>query len=142
MSLEHTSRRMTGYGTSNGEIIQAGNFKANYEVEIELDVIIQNESPRTIYEVVVDYIPNSFSATYKLIDTRQNKLQPLEGDKHFQFKLRINKMYYDVYARDVDSEISQIYKLGNSISLLNGAKFIIKYKDSKHQPHVVRKTIN
>ena len=141
MSLDHTSRRIIGYGASNGEIIQVGNFKANYEVEIELNVIIQNESLETIYEVAVDYVPNSFSATYKLIDTRQHKLQPLEGNKHFEFKLRINKMYYDVYAQDVDSEICQINKIGKGISPLNGAKFIIKYKNSKHEAHVVTETV-
>ena len=47
----HTSRRMIGYGTSCGEVIQAGYFKANYEVELELTFTIQNESTETIYEL-------------------------------------------------------------------------------------------
>ena len=107
--------------------------KADYEVEVELNVIIQNESPYTVYEVDVSYAPNQYSEKYTLIDKRENKLQPLEGNKHFDFTLRIMKHYYDVYASDVDQEL---YRIGKGISPLNGSKLIIKYKDSKHKAQV------
>ena len=31
IKVDHTFRRITGYGVSCGEVIQAGHFKANYE---------------------------------------------------------------------------------------------------------------
>ncbi len=136
VKLDHTSRRITGYGVSEGSIIQAGHFKANYEVEAELIVTIQNESPNTIYEVTVSYIPNQYTQKYALTDTRENKLQPLEGDKHFEFKLRIMNEYYDMYAQDVDKEFgSRVCKVGKGVSLLNGSKINIRYKDSKHKAY-------
>lgn len=136
ISVDHASRKFIGYGASCGEIIQAGNFKANYEVEVELDITIQNESPTTIYEIDVSYTPNHYSSKYSFIDSRQNKLQPLEGNKHFDFKLRIMKVYYDVYVYEVNKDIQQIYKVGKGISLLNGSEIIVKYKDSKHKQHI------
>lgn len=136
VKLDHTSRRITGYGASEGSIIQAGHFKANYEVEAELIVTIQNESPNTIYEVTVSYIPNQYTQKYALTDTRENKLQPLEGDKHFEFKLRIMNEFYDMYAQDVDKEFgSRVCKVGKGVSLLNGSKINIRYKDSKHKAY-------
>ena len=141
ISVDHASRKFIGYGASCGEIIQAGNFKANYEVEVELNITIQNESPTTIYEIDVSYTPNHYSNDYTFIDLRQNKLQPLEGNKHFDFKLRIMNVYYDVYAHDVDKDIHKIYKIGKDISLLNGAKFIIKYRDSQHKERTIIKAI-
>lgn len=136
VKLDHTSRRITGYGVSEGSIIQAGHFKANYEVEAELIVTIQNESPNTIYEVTVSYIPNQYTQKYALTDTRENKLQPLEGDKHFEFKLRIMNEFYDMYAQDVDKEFgSRVCKVGKGVSLLNGSKINIRYKDSKHKAY-------
>lgn len=136
ISVDHASRKFIGYGASCGEIIQAGDFKANYEVEVELDITIQNESPITIYEIDVSYTPNHYSSQYSFIDSRQNKLQPLEGNKHFVFKLRIMKVYYDVYVYEVNKDIQQIYKVGKGISLLNGSEIIVKYKDSKHKQHI------
>lgn len=136
INVDHTSRRMTGYGASEGRIIQAGHFKANYEVEAELTITIQNESPNTIYEVEVSYIPNQYTQKYTLTDTRDNKLQPLEGDKHFEFRLRIMNEYFDKYAQDVDNEFGcRINKVGKGVSLLNGSKINIRYKDSKHKAY-------
>lgn len=136
IKVDHTSRRMTGYGASEGRIIQAGHFKANYEVEAELTITIQNESPNTIYEVELSYIPNQYTQKYTLTDTRDNKLQPLEGDKHFEFRLRIMNDYFDKYAQDVDNEFgSRINKVGKGVSLLNGSKINIRYKDSKHKAY-------
>ena len=136
ISVDHASRKFIGYGASCGEIIQAGDFKANYEVEVELDITIQNESPITINEIDVSYTPNHYSSQYSFIDSRQNKLQPLEGNKHFVFILRIMKVYYDVYVYEVNKDIQQIYKVGKGISLLNGSEIIVKYKDSKHKQHI------
>lgn len=135
LKVNHTSRRLTGYGASEGDIIQAGHFKGNYEVEAELTVTIQNESPNTIYTVEVSYIPNQYSKIYSLVDTRDKKIQPLEGNKYFEFKLRIKNEYYDMYAQDVDKEFSSIYMVGKGVSPLNGSKICIKYKDSKHREH-------
>ena len=136
IKVDHTSRRFTGYGASCGEVIQAGNFKANYEVEAELKVTIQNESPYTAYELDVSYAPNQYSQKYTLIDKRENKLQPLEGNKHVDFTLRIMNHYYDVFASDVDKDIQKLYKIGKDTSILNGSKLIIRYKDSKHKAQV------
>lgn len=142
IKVDHTSRRMTGYGVSEGNIIQAGHFKANYEVEAELTIIIQNESPNTIYEVEVSYLPNQYTQKYTLTDTRDNKLKPLEGDKHFEFRLRIMDEYYDMYAQDVDNEFgSRINKVGKGVSLLNGSKIYIRYKDSEHKEHFVTEIV-
>lgn len=138
ISVDYTSRRFLGYGASCGEIIHAGNFKANYEVELGLIITIQNESPNTVYELNVTYTPNNYFNNVKLIDTRQNKLQPLEGNKHIEFKLRIMKNYYDVFASDVDKEVqklSKIIKEGKEVSLLQGSKLEISYKDIKHKKH-------
>lgn len=132
IKVDHTSRRMTGYGASCGEIIQAGNFKANYEVEVELNITVQNESPYTAYGLSISYSPNEYSKNYTLIDNRENKLQPLAGDNHFDFSLRIMKRYYDVYSSDVDKEV---YKIGKGISPLNGSMLNIKYIDSKQKEH-------
>lgn len=138
IKVDHTFRRITGYGVSCGEVIQAGHFKANYEVEVELNVTIQNESPYTAYGLNVNYTPNQYSKNYTLIDNRENKLQPLTGDDHFDFTLRIVRHYYDVYAFDVDKEL---YKIGKGISPLNGSKLNIKYIDSKHKEHIKTETI-
>lgn len=136
IKVDHTSRRMTGYGASEGSVIQAGHFKANYEVEAEWTITIQNESPNTIYEVEVSYIPNQYTQKYTLTDTRDNKLQPLEGDKHFEFRLRIMNEYFDMYAQDVDKEFgSKVYNVGKGVSLLNGSEICIKYKDVKHKAY-------
>lgn len=135
IKVDYAFRRMTGYGASEGRIIQAGHFKANYEVETELIVTIQNESPVTIYELEVSYNPNNYTKQYTLIDNRENKLQPLEANKHFEFRLRIMNHYYDVYYQEVDKDIRKIYKVGKDISLLNGSKLNIKYLDSKHKVH-------
>ena len=132
IKVDHTSRRMTGYGASCGEIIQAGNFKANYEVEVGLNITVQNESPFTAYRLNISYYPNEYSKNYTLIDNRENKFQPLAGDNHFDFSLRIVKYYYDVYSSDVDKEV---YKIGKGISPLNGSMLNIKYLDSKHKEH-------
>lgn len=131
--VSHTSRRIIGFGSSCGNVVPAGHFKADYEVEVELNVTIQNESPYTVYEVDVSYAPNQYSEKYTLIDKRENKLQPLEGNKHFDFTLRIMKHYYDVFASDVDQEL---YRIGKGIRPLDGSKLIIKYKDSKHKAQV------
>lgn len=138
LKINHTSRRMTGYGASCGDVIQAGNFRANYEVEVELNITIQNESPYTAYGLNVSYSPNEYSKNYTLIDNRENKLQPLAGDNHFDFTLRIMKHYYDVYSSDVDKEV---YKIGKGISPLNGSKLTIKYLDSKHKEHIRTKIV-
>ena len=136
IKLDHTSRRMTGYGASEGSVIQAGHFKANYEVEAELTITIQNESPNTIYELGVSYIPNQYTQKYTLADTRDNKLQPLEGDKHFEFRLRIMNEYFDMYAQDVDKEFgSRVCNVGKGVSLLNGSEICISYKDAKHKKY-------
>lgn len=139
--VNHTTRNFVGYGASCGKVIQAGNFKANYEVEAELTIIIQNESPSTIYKVDVSYIPNSYSKRYTLVDSRQNKLQPLEGNKHIELILRIKNDYYDMYAHDVDKDIRELYKVGKDISILNGSIIIIKYLDSKHKEHTTTEVI-
>lgn len=139
--FNHSSRNFVGYGASCGKVIQAGNFKANYEVEAELTITIQNESPSTIYKVDVSYIPNSYSKRYTLVDSRQNKLQPLEGNKHFEFILRIKNDYYDMYAHDVDKDLRELYKVGKDVSILNGSKIIIKYLDSKHKEHTTTEVI-
>ena len=131
--VDHTSRRMTGYGASCGEVIPAGNFKANYEVEVELNITVQNESPYTAYGLKLSYTPNEYSKNYTLIDNRENKLHPLVGNNHFDFTLRILKHYYDVFASDVDKEI---YKIGKGISPLNGSKLTVNYLDSKHKEHI------
>ncbi len=136
IKVDNTSRRMTGYGASEGRIIQAGHFKANYEVEAELTITIQNESPNTIYEVEVSYIPNQYTQKYTLTDTRDNKLQPLEGDKHFEFRLRIMNEYFDMYAQDVDKEFgSRVCNVGKGVSFLNGSEICINYKDAKHKAY-------
>lgn len=133
VKVDHTSRRMTGYVASCGEVIQAGNFKANYEVEVELNITVQNESPYTAYGLEISYSPNEYSKNYTLIDNRKNKFLPLAGDNHFDFSLRIMKHYYDVYSSDVDKEV---YKIGKGISPLNGSILNIKYLDSKHKEHL------
>ncbi len=76
---------------------------------------------------------NLYSQKYTLIDKRENKLQPLEGNKHVDFTLRIMNHYYDVFASDVDKDIQKVYKIGKDTSILNGSKLIIRYKDSKHK---------
>lgn len=136
INVDHVSRRMTGYGTSEGKVIQAGNFKANYEVEAELIVTIQNESLDALYQLEVSFTPNLYSQKYTLIDSRENKLQPLKGNEHFNFTLRIMNYYYDVYHQDVDKDIKKIYKVGKDTSLLSGSKIDIKYLDSKHKAHL------
>ena len=135
--VSHTFRKMIGYGTSCGEVITAGHYKANYEVELELMVTIQNESIETIYELEVSFVPNSNLSKYKcfLIDQRENKLQPLEGNKHIDFVLRMNSTYYDVYAYDVDKEIQKINEIGKGISPLNGSVLNLKYRDVKHKAY-------
>ena len=133
IKVDHTIRKFTGYGASSGKVIHAGRDKANYEVEIELIITIQNESPFTAYELDVCYVPNDSSRNYTLIDNRDNKLQPLAGDKHFNFTLRIIRQYYDVHASDVDKEV---YKIGKGISPLNGSKLNLRYRDSKHKAHI------
>ncbi|MBQ6226479.1 MAG: hypothetical protein IJJ73_09300 [Bacteroidaceae bacterium] len=127
-------RKFIGYGASCGEVIQAGNYKADYEVEIELNVTIQNESLYTAYKLDVSYTPNHYSKNYIIIDSRQNKLQPLEGNKHVEFKLRIIKCYNDVYASDIDNETQ---KIGKEMSPLNGSVLNIRYQDSKHKEHLI-----
>lgn len=131
-------RKFIGYGASCGEVIQAGNYKADYQVEIELNIIIQNESSYTVYELDVSYIPNSYSKNYNIIDSRQNILQPLEGNKHIDFKLRIIKYYNDVYASDIDNETQ---KIGKETSPLNGSVLNIMYQDSKHKGHIITKVL-
>lgn len=133
--VDNSSRRFIGYGASNGEVIQAGNFKANYEVEVELKVTIQNESPDTIYGLELSFVPNSNLNRYKytIIDPRENKLQPLEGNDHFDFKLRLINNYYDVYAYEVDKELRKIHQFGKGPSLLSGSVLNLKYRDSKQK---------
>lgn len=134
IEVNNIFRKFIGYGASCGEVIQAGNYKADYEVEIELSVTIQNESSDTVYELDVSYIPNHYSKNYNIIDSRQNKLQPLEGNKHFDFKLIIIKYYNDVYASDIDNETQ---KIGKETSPLNGSVLNVKYLDSNHEEHNV-----
>lgn len=141
MRVIHTSRRFVGYGASCGTVVQAGDFKADYRVEAELSITIQNESPNTLYKVEVSYVPNSYSKKYTLVDSRQNKLQPLEGNGHFEFSLRITNDYHDMYAHDVDMKTRDLFKIGKDISLLNGSKVIIKYLDSKHKEHTKTEVI-
>ncbi len=74
-----------------------------------------------------------YTQKFSLIDSRVNKLQPLKGNEHFNFTLRILNNYYDVYHQDVDKDIQRIYKVGKDTSLLNGSKVVIKYLDSKHK---------
>ena len=138
IEVNNIFRKFIGYGASCGEVIQAGNYKADYEVEIELNITIQNESSYTVYELDVSYIPNHYSKNYNIIDSRQNKLQPLEGNKHIDFKLRITKYYNDVYASDIDNETQKIEK---EISPLNGSVLNIRYQDSKHKEHIITKVL-
>lgn len=138
IKVNNIFRKFIGYGASCGEVIQASNYKADYEVEIELSVTIQNESLYTAYELDVSYIPNSYSKNYKIIDSRQNKLQPLEGNKHIDFKLRIIKYYNDVYASYIDNET---WKIGKETSPLNGSVLNVKYLDSKHKEHIITKVL-
>lgn len=70
IKTNHKSRRIIGFGSSCGNVVSAGHFKADYEIEVELNVIIQNESPYTVYEVDVSYAPNQYSEKYTLIDKR------------------------------------------------------------------------
>lgn len=142
IKIDHVLRKFVSYGASEGEIIQAGNFRANYEVEAELTIIIQNESPNTVYGLEVSFMPNEYFKNCKLIDSRQNKLEPLEGNKHCDFQLRITKSYYDLYASEVDKDIKEIYKVGKGTSLFSGSSFFIKYKDSKHREHTKTERIN
>ena len=137
IKIDYSSRRFVGYGASNGEVIQAGNFKANYEVEVELKVTIQNESLDTIYGLEVSFVPNSNLSRYKynIIDPRENKLQPLEGNDHIDFKLRLINNYYDVYASEVDKELQQIYQFGKGPSLLKGSVLNLKYRDSRQKTY-------
>lgn len=138
IKVNHTSRRIIGFGSSCGKVVPAGHYRADHEVEVELNVTIQNESPYTAYELDVSYAPNQYSEKYTLIDNRENKLQPLEGNKHFDFTLRIMKHYYDVYASDVEKEV---FRIGKGISPLNGSKLIIKFKDSRHKAQVKTEVI-
>ena len=140
--VNHSSRNFVGYGASCGKVIQAGNFKADYDLEVEMTITIQNESPYTAYNLNVSYLPNDYSKLYTLIDSRENKLQPLEGNGHVDFTLRIMSHYYDVYAFEVDKDIQQIYKIGKEESLLNGSKLVIKYCDAKHKEHIKTEVIN
>ena len=41
IKTNHKSRRIIGFGSSCGNVVPAGHFKADYEVEVELNVIIQ-----------------------------------------------------------------------------------------------------
>ena len=141
IQVDHVFRKFAGYGASCGDVIRIGNFKANYDVEAELIVTIQNESPNTAYELEVSYTPNNYSNNYKLIDTRQNILQPLEGNKHFDFKLRIMQVYYDVYYQDVDKDIHAMNQVGKGISILNGSSLNLKYRDVKHKVYTKTKVI-
>lgn len=133
VKIENSSRRFLGYGASCGEVIQAGNFKADYEVEVELDITIQNESNNIIYGLNIGYTPNQYSNNYTIIDSRENKLQPLEANKNIEFRVRIEKMYHDVYAHEVDKDIRKIYKMGKDVSLLHGSEIIVNYLDSRHK---------
>ncbi len=142
IKIDNVLRKFVGYGASCDEVIQAGHFKANYEVNAELIIIVQNESPYPAYEVDVRFQPNDYSRKYTLVDLRQNKLQPLEGNKHFEFKLQITNVYYDMYALDVDLENKKLYRLGKGISILNGSKIIINYRDSNHGIHTATEVIS
>lgn len=142
IKVDNVFRKFAGYGASCGDVIRIGNFKANYDVEAELIITIQNESLNTAYELEVSYTPNNYSNNYKLIDTRQNKLQPLEGNKHFVFKLRIMQVYYDVYYQDVDKDIHEINQVGKGTSILSGATINISYRDSKHKLHSKTEVLN
>jgi hypothetical protein len=136
VTVDHASRKFVAYGASCGRVIQAGNFKADYDLEVDLIVTVQNESPYTAYKLNLSYSPNEYSKLYTLIDSRENKLQPLDGNGHLDFNLRIMRLYYDVYASDVDKDIHEIYKIGKEVSLFNGSKLIINYCDSKHKEHI------
>lgn len=140
--VDNALRKFVAYGASCGRVIQAGNFKADYDLEVEMTITIQNESPYTAYNLNVSYLPNDYSKLYTLIDSRENKLQPLEGNGHVDFTLRIMSHYYDVYAFEVDKDIQQIYKIGKEESLLNGSKLVIKYCDAKHKEHIKTEVIN
>ena len=140
--VDNALRKFVAYGASCGRVIQAGSFKADYDLEVEMIITIQNESPYTAYNLNVSYLPNDYSKLYTLIDSRENKLQPLEGNGHVDFTLRIMSHYYDVYAFEVDKDIQQIYKIGKEESLLNGSKLVIKYCDAKHKEHIKTEVIN
>lgn len=75
------------------------------------------------------------------MDERENKLQPLEGNKNVDFKIRIAKTYYDVYASYVDKDLHEIYKVGKSESLLHGSILIINYLDSRHKTYSRKEVI-
>lgn len=137
IKIDNSSRMFLAYGASNGEVLQAGNFKADYEVQAELTVTIQNESPNTIYGLEVNFVPNSKMSRYKstIIDPRENKLQPLEGNGHIDFKLRLINNFYDVYAHEVDKELRQIHQLGEGPSLLSGSVLNLKYRDAKQKKY-------
>jgi len=47
IKVDHKSRRIIGFGSSCGKVVPAGHYKADYEVEVELNITIQNESPYT-----------------------------------------------------------------------------------------------
>ena len=134
--VDHAFRKFIAYSASCGRVIQAGNFKADYDLEVDLTITVQNESPHMAYKLNLSYIPNEYSRLYTLTDSRENKLQPLEGNGHLDFTLRILHHYYDVYASDVDKDIHEIYKIGKEVSLFNGSKLIINYCDSKHKEHI------
>lgn len=142
IKIDHVLRKFISYGASEGEIIQVGNFRANYEVEAELTIIIQNESPNTVYGLEVSFMPNEYSKNCKLMDSRQNRLQPLEGNKHCEFQLKITKLYYDLHASEVDKDIKEIYKVGKGTSLFSGSSLYIRYKDSKHREYTKTERIN
>lgn len=137
IKVDNSSRRFLAYGASNGEVLQAGNFKADYEVQVELTVTIQNETPETVYNLEVNFVPNSNLSRYRftLIDPRANKLQPLGGDKHFDYKLRMNSVYHDVYAHEVDKDLHQIHQLGKGSSPLSGSVLYLKYSDAKQKTY-------
>ena len=142
VKVDHASRNFVSYGASCGKVVQAGNFKANYEVEVELIITIQNETPSTAYGVELNFTPNEYAKKYTLIDERLNKLEPLEGNKHIEYRLRINRVYNDVYAREVDNEIKEICQIGKGRSLLNGSGLVVKYKDSRQKPYTKTETLN
>ena len=137
IKVDNSSRRFLAYGASNGEVIHAGNFKADYEVQVELTVTIQNESPDTIYGLELSFVPNSKLSRYKytIIDPRENKLQPLEGNDHVDFKLRLINIFYDIYAQEVDKELHQIHQLGEGPSLISGSVLNLKYRDAKQKKY-------
>lgn len=142
IKIDHVLQKFVSYGASEGEIIQAGNFRANYEVEVELTIIIQNESPNSVYGLEVSFMPNEYSKNCKMMDSRQNKLEPLECNKHCDFQLRITKLYYDIYASEVDKDLKEIYKVGKGTSLFSGSTLFIKYRDSKHREYTKTERIN